>query len=53
MDKARKISRHGWNPDLPGGRDFFCAVPPEVLRKLPDKGIKIVAACNPYLTRAL
>ena len=33
----RKISRYGWQPDLPDHRDFSYAAPGPVLRKLPSK----------------
>ena len=28
---ARKIKGYGWNPDMPDGRDFMYAAPPEVV----------------------
>jgi C1A family cysteine protease len=31
----RKIQRYGWNPDIPDGRDFMYAAPPEVVGALP------------------
>lgn len=33
----RKISRYGWQPDLPDNRDFLYAAPPSFLKKLPVK----------------
>src|SRR2546421_9761617 len=34
---ARKIKGYGWNPDMPDGRDFMYAAPPEVVSQLPPK----------------
>ena len=30
---ARKIKGYGWNPDMPDGRDFMYAAPPEVVER--------------------
>jgi C1A family cysteine protease len=33
----RKIKGYGWNPDIPDGRDFMYAAPPEVVAALPTQ----------------
>ena len=43
---ARKIQGYGWNPDIPDGRDFMYAAPPEVVAALPPK-VDLRPQCPP------
>jgi C1A family cysteine protease len=43
---ARKIQGYGWNPDIPDGRDFMYAAPPEVVAALPPK-VDLRPECPP------
>jgi C1A family cysteine protease len=43
---AQKISRYGWQPDLPDNRDFVYAAPAGIVKKLPSK-VDLRKQCAP------
>ena len=47
----RKISRYGWQPDLPDQRDYQFKAPPVFLKKLPPK-IDLRPKCPPVYDQA-